>query len=132
MRGEQALFNLKIKKKSGLDINPDIHHSKVFSSSYQWIKFILILHFHPYNICFYIMSKYFTINQPPHSHWKCPNWKKKLTWTDVEVESPLARREVWDSETLVKLFIFSRIYRTYQGGRFYTGKISRKINTWKK
>ena len=32
MRGEQTLFNLKIKKKSGLDINPDIHHSKVFSS----------------------------------------------------------------------------------------------------
>ena len=32
MRGEQALFNLKIKKKSGLGINPDIHHSKVFSS----------------------------------------------------------------------------------------------------
>ena len=32
MRGEQALFNLKIKKKSGLSINPDIHHSKVFSS----------------------------------------------------------------------------------------------------
>ena len=32
MRGEQAIFNLKIKKKSGLSINPDIHHSKVFSS----------------------------------------------------------------------------------------------------
>ena len=32
MRGEQALFNLEIKKKSGLSINPDIHHSKVFSS----------------------------------------------------------------------------------------------------
>ena len=31
MRG-QALFNLEIKKKSGLSINPDIHHSKVFSS----------------------------------------------------------------------------------------------------
>ena len=34
MRGEQALFNLEIKKKSGLSINPDIHHSKVFSSGY--------------------------------------------------------------------------------------------------
>ena len=34
MRGEQAIFNLKIKKKSGLSINPDIHHSKVFSSGY--------------------------------------------------------------------------------------------------
>ena len=33
MRGEQAIFNLDIKKKSGLSINPDIHdHSKVFSS----------------------------------------------------------------------------------------------------
>ena len=32
MRGEQAIFNLVIKKKSGLSINPDIHHSKVFSS----------------------------------------------------------------------------------------------------
>ena len=30
MRGEQAIFNLEIKKKSGLSINPDIHHSKVF------------------------------------------------------------------------------------------------------
>ena len=29
---EQAIFNLEIKKKSGLSINPDIHHSKVFSS----------------------------------------------------------------------------------------------------
>jgi len=32
MRGEQAIFNLEIKKKNGLSINPDIHHSKVFSS----------------------------------------------------------------------------------------------------
>ena len=32
MRGEQAIFNLKIKKKSELSLNPDIHHSKVFSS----------------------------------------------------------------------------------------------------
>jgi len=32
MRGEQAIFNLEIKKKSGLSIDPDIHHSKVFSS----------------------------------------------------------------------------------------------------
>ena len=31
MRGEQAIFNLEIKKKSGLSLNPDIHHSKVFS-----------------------------------------------------------------------------------------------------
>ena len=34
MRGEQAIFNLDIKKKSGLSLNPDIHHSKVFSSLY--------------------------------------------------------------------------------------------------
>jgi len=32
MSGEQAIFNLQIKKKSGLGLNPDIHHSKVFSS----------------------------------------------------------------------------------------------------
>ena len=38
MRGEQAIFNLEIKKKSGLSINPDIHHSKVFSSAQMtWI-----------------------------------------------------------------------------------------------
>jgi len=30
--GEQAIFKLDIKKKSGLSLNPDIHHSKVFSS----------------------------------------------------------------------------------------------------
>jgi len=29
MSGEQAIFNLEIKKKSGLSLNPDIHHSKV-------------------------------------------------------------------------------------------------------
>ena len=29
MRGEQAIFNREIKKKSGSSINPDIHHSKV-------------------------------------------------------------------------------------------------------
>ena len=28
MSGEQAIFNLQIKKKSGLSLNPDIHHSK--------------------------------------------------------------------------------------------------------
>ena len=32
MRGEQAIFNLEIKKKSGSSINPDIHYSKVPSS----------------------------------------------------------------------------------------------------
>ena len=34
MRGELAIFNLEIKKKSGLSINPDIHHFKLFSSEY--------------------------------------------------------------------------------------------------
>jgi len=40
MRGEQAIFNLEIKKKSGLSINPNIHHSKVFSSglTYPWFS----------------------------------------------------------------------------------------------
>ena len=32
--GEQAIFKLDIKKKSGLSLNPDIHHSKVFSSDH--------------------------------------------------------------------------------------------------
>ena len=37
MRGEQAILNLEIKKKSGLSLNPDIHHSKVFSSvQFSW------------------------------------------------------------------------------------------------
>jgi len=31
-RGEQALFNLEIKKKRRSSINPDIQHSKVPSS----------------------------------------------------------------------------------------------------
>ena len=31
-KGEQALFNLEIKKKSETSINPDINHSKVPSS----------------------------------------------------------------------------------------------------
>ena len=34
MSGEQAIFNLQIMKKSGLSLNPDIHHSKVFSSDH--------------------------------------------------------------------------------------------------
>ena len=38
MRGEQAIFNLEIKKKRGLSINPDIHHSKVFSSDCKAIE----------------------------------------------------------------------------------------------
>ena len=29
MSGEQGICNLEIKKKSGLRVNPDIHHSKV-------------------------------------------------------------------------------------------------------
>ena len=36
MKGEQALFNLEIKKKSGSSINPDIHHSKVPSSGLNY------------------------------------------------------------------------------------------------
>jgi len=32
--GEQALFDLEIKKKSRSSINLDIHHSKVFSSDF--------------------------------------------------------------------------------------------------
>ena len=45
MRGEQAIFNLEIKKKSGLSINPNIHHSKVFSSELKtfWHTLIFFL-----------------------------------------------------------------------------------------
>ena len=35
MRGEQTIFNVEIKEKSGLSLNPDIHHSKVFSSGHR-------------------------------------------------------------------------------------------------
>ena len=35
-RGQQALFNLEIKKKSGSSLNLDIHHSKVPSSDYKY------------------------------------------------------------------------------------------------
>ena len=34
MSEEQAIFNLQIKKKSGLSGNPDMHHSKVFRSGH--------------------------------------------------------------------------------------------------
>ena len=44
MRGEQAIFNLEIKKKSGLSLNPDIHHSKVFSSE-QFPEMIYLFYF---------------------------------------------------------------------------------------
>ena len=45
MRGKQAIFNLEIKKKSGLSINPDIHLSKVFSSGEGLFKNIYFLIF---------------------------------------------------------------------------------------
>ena len=34
------LINLEIRKKSGLSINPDIHHSKVPSSGHFKLKYI--------------------------------------------------------------------------------------------
>ena len=37
-RRTSAIFNLEIKKKSGLSINPDIHHSKVFSSELKSLE----------------------------------------------------------------------------------------------
>ena len=39
-RRKQALFHLEIKKKRGLSINPDIHHSKVLSSDF--FRFFLL------------------------------------------------------------------------------------------
>ena len=45
MRGEQAIFNLEIKRKSGLSNNPDIHHSKVFSLGLlEWIEITPTIH----------------------------------------------------------------------------------------
>ena len=38
MSGEEAIFNLQIKKKSGLSLNPDIHHSKVPGSGFSTVK----------------------------------------------------------------------------------------------
>ena len=55
MIGEQAIFNLEIKKKSGLSINPDIHHSKVFSSELgtleYWISGLML------NPLFFLISR---------------------------------------------------------------------------
>ena len=42
MRGEHAIFNLEIKKKSGSSINPDIHHSKVFSSELKTLEWDIL------------------------------------------------------------------------------------------
>ena len=42
MRGEQAIFNLEVKKKSGSSINPDIHHSKVPSSDITQFQLVQI------------------------------------------------------------------------------------------
>ena len=42
MRGEQAIFYLEIKKKSGLSINPDIHYSKVFSSELKTLEWDIL------------------------------------------------------------------------------------------
>ena len=40
MGGEQAIFNLEIKKKRGSSISPDIHHSKVPSSGCLKVKWL--------------------------------------------------------------------------------------------
>ena len=40
MRGEQAIFNLEIKKKSGLSLNPDFHHSKAQNQLIMFYKFV--------------------------------------------------------------------------------------------
>ena len=41
----QDYVNLEIKKKSGLSLNPDIHHSKIPSScfSFSWLTHILLM-----------------------------------------------------------------------------------------
>ena len=57
MRGEQAIFNLEIKKKSGLSLNPDIHHSKVFSSVHKYI-YIQYIDTYIYAVHRYIHTQY--------------------------------------------------------------------------
>ena len=55
MIGEQAIFNLEIKKKSGLSINPDIQYSKVPSSELKtlewWISGLML------NPLFFLISR---------------------------------------------------------------------------
>jgi len=63
MSGEQAIFNLEIKKKSGLSLNPDIHHSKVFRSELGtfelWISGLML------NPLFFLISR---LNMACSSH----------------------------------------------------------------
>ena len=57
MIGEQAIFNLDIKKKSGLSINPDIHHSKVFSSGHNYKKKFKLLDPHRKSLINYTINR---------------------------------------------------------------------------
>ena len=61
MRGEQATFNLEIKKKSGLSLNPDIHHSKVFSSGLLHGYSRPITQLKPFSICKHDLDTYMRI-----------------------------------------------------------------------
>ena len=56
MRGEQAIFNLEIKKKSGSSINPDIHHSKVPSSDLIRKKRTHLWEIKDYHLKFFLWS----------------------------------------------------------------------------
>ena len=49
MRVEQAIFNLEIKKNSGLSINPDIRHSKVFSLGQTCVQRVIKLRYRKKN-----------------------------------------------------------------------------------
>ena len=42
MRGEQAIFNLEIKEKSGLSINTDIRNSKFSSSELKTLEWDIL------------------------------------------------------------------------------------------
>ena len=69
MRGKQAIFNLEIKKKSGLSINPDIHHSKVLSSGWKCRDFKIWV-CEKYTVSFMILKEeYQEISLS--LNWKC-------------------------------------------------------------
>ena len=69
IRGEQALFNLEIKKKRGLSKNLDIHHSKVFSSGKKILHVIWII---LYKISYKIKHLAFPHGNPIFGFFK--NW----------------------------------------------------------
>ena len=75
MSGEQAIFNLEIKKKSGLSLNPDIHHSKVFSSGYIDIRKRIFV-FEDYFVFLFHSFMGSTVNKTKLVQWNLRNFVK--------------------------------------------------------